>query len=246
MTRPLLMSLAIAVLLCPLAAAGQQPAARGSEVAGDLSGVWLVKEPGATFSKTPPPAMTAWAEARFTANRATIGPTAALDANDPTVACFPPGVPYVLLVPVPFELVQTADRVMQLFEYNHNVRRIYTDGRPHPADLNDTEIAQWMGHSTGRWDGETFVIDTIGFNDRSWLDRVGHPHSAGLHVIERLHRIDHGTLAYTITVDDPQAYTAAWTGEMIFTLRPDWSILEHNCMPEGEEYRLYKEKAWQR
>src|SRR5687768_8372598 len=73
----------------------------------DLSGVWLVKQPGARFSKTPPPAMTAWAEARFKANRATIGPTAALDSNDPTVACFPPGVPYVLLVPVPFEFIQT-------------------------------------------------------------------------------------------------------------------------------------------
>ena len=222
-------------LLSPLRASAQER---------DLSGVWLVREPGATFSKTPPPAMTAWAEARFKANRATIGPTAALDSNDPTVACFPPGVPYVLLVPVPFEFIQTSGRVLQLFEYNHNVRRIYTDGRAHPSDLQDTESAQWMGHSTGRWLEDTFVVDTVGFNDRTWLDRAGHPHSAALHLVERLRRVDRSTLEYTVTVDDPQAYVGPWTGQMMFALRPDWDVLEHHCMPEGEEYRRYKDRAW--
>lgn len=225
------------VLLDPLRAGAQER---------DLSGVWLVKEPGATFSRTPPPEMTEWARERFRSNRATIGPTAALDANDPTVACFPPGVPYVLLVPVPFEFVHAPGRVLQLFEYNHNVRRIYTDGRAHPPDLQDTESAQWMGHSIGGWQDDTFVIDTIGFNDRSWLDRVGHPHSAGLHLVERIRRVDHATLEYTVTVDDPQAYAGPWTGQMMFALRPDWDVLEHHCVPEGEEYLRYKARAWKR
>lgn len=234
--KPYVLACALAVSLCvsPYADAQER----------DLSGVWLVKEPGATFSKTPPPDMTEWARARFGANRATIGPTAALDANDPTVACFPAGVPYVLLVPTPFEFVQTPDRVLQLFEYNHNVRRIFTDGRAHPADLQDTESAQWMGHSTGRWEEDTFVIDTIGFNDRSWLDRAGHPHSSALHLVERLRRSDHATLEYTVIVDDPKAYAGRWTGQMTFALRPDWEVLEHHCIPEGEEYRGYKERAW--
>lgn len=213
-------------------------------LARDLSGVWLVKEAGATFSRTPPPAMTEWAEAKFRANKATIGPTAALDANDPTVECFPPGVPYVLLVPVPFEFVQTADRIIQLFEYNHNVRRIYTDGRPQPPDLQTTERAQWMGYSTGRWEGNVFVIDTTGFNDRTWLDRAGHPHSSALHVIERIRRVDRGTLAYDVTIVDPQAYVGPWSGTLLFTLQPDWEILEHNCLPEGEEYLRFRQRAW--
>ena len=231
------------VLVCTLAVSLLVPLRAGAQER-DLSGVWLVKEPGATFSRTPPPEMTAWARSRFLANKATIGPTASVDANDPTVACFPPGVPYVLLVPVPFEFVQTADRVLQLFEYNHNVRRIFTDGRAHPPDLQDTESAQWMGHSTGRWEEDAFVIDTVGFNDRSWLDRAGHPHSAAMRLTERIRRLDRDTLEYVVTVDDPQAYVAPWSGQMIFTRRAGWELLEHNCVPEGDEYARYKERAW--
>jgi hypothetical protein len=210
----------------------------------DLSGVWMRNEPAATFSKTAPPAMTPWAEARFRANKPTIGPAAALDANDQTVQCFPPGLPYVLVVPVPFELVQTADRVIQLFEYNHNVRRIYTDGRGHPPDLSDTESAQWLGHSTGRWEDDTLVIDTVGFNDQTWLDRLGHPHTRNLRVVEQLRRRDVDTLVYVVTVDDPGAYAAPWRGEMVFVRRAGWDILEHHCLPADEEYSRYKERAW--
>lgn len=245
--KPYLVTFAVlsAAIVLQLTGLAQQDTRSGATAARDLSGVWIQQQPGATFARTLP-AMTAWAEARFRANKATIGPTAAIDANDPTVECFPPGVPYVLLVPVPFEFVEAAGRVVQLFEYNHNVRRIYTDGRAHPANLQSTESAQWMGHSIGEWMGDTFVIDTIGFNDRTWLDRAGHPHSAALHVVERIRRIDHGTLEYAVTVDDPQAYAAPWGGTMLFALRPDWEILEHHCVPEGEEYLRYKERAWKR
>jgi hypothetical protein len=210
----------------------------------DLTGVWFRPDAGATFSKAAAPAMTAWADARFRANRPTVGPAAALDANDSTVECFPPGFPYILVVPVPFEIIQTEDRVTQLFEYNHNVRRIYTDGRGHPADLGDTDSAQWMGHSIGRWEGDSLVIDTIGFNDRTWLDRLGHPHSQELRVTEQLRRVTSNTLDYQVTIEDPKAYAAPWSGQMAFALRPDWDILEHNCMPADGDYSAFKARAW--
>ena len=86
-----------------------------------------------------------------------------------------------------------------------------------------------MGHSIGQWEGDTFVIDTIGFNEETWLDRLGHPHSDALHVVERIRRLDHDTLEYGVTVEDPKAYAAPWTGRMVFKLRSDWEILEHSC-----------------
>ncbi len=210
----------------------------------DLSGVWLRQPAGNGFSDIPPPPMTSWALERFNANKPTVGPRAALDANDPTLNCAAPGVPYILAVPTPFEFVHTAGQVIQLFEYNHFVRRIHTDGRTHPSNMSDTGSYEWMGHSIGRWDGDTFVIDTVGFNDATWLDRLGHPHSDALHVVERIRRLDQDTLEYGVTIEDPKAYAAPWTGRMIFKRRAGWEILEHSCTTNGEAYSEFKEKAW--
>lgn len=209
----------------------------------DLSGVWIQKEPAAALSATTP-RMTASGDALFRANKPTVGAAASRDSNDPTLACFPAGVPYILTVPVPFEFVQTSNRIVQLFEYNHNVRRLYTDGRSHPSNLQETQQAQWMGHSTAQWHGDTLVVDTVGFNGRTWLDRAGHPHSSDLHLTERIRRVSATTLEYEVTIDDPKVYVGPWTTRLAFVLRPEWDILEHNCMPEDEEYRRYKEEAW--
>jgi hypothetical protein len=210
----------------------------------DLSGVWIRQPAGNAFSETSPPPMTPWALERFNSHKPTVGPKAVLDANDPTLECAAPGVPYILAVPTPFEFVHAPGQVVQLFEYNHFVRRIHTDGRPHPANLRDTGSYEWMGHSIGRWEGDTLVIDTIGFNDETWLDRLGHPHSDALHVVERIRRLDHDTLEYGVTVDDPKAYAAPWTGRMVFKLRSDWEILEHSCTTKGDAYLDFKQKAW--
>jgi hypothetical protein len=211
----------------------------------DLSGVWMRERPGNGFSDAPPPPLTAWGLERFAANRPTVGPAAALDANDPTLDCAAPGVPYVLAVPTPFEFVQIGGEVIQIFEYNHFLRRIHTDGRRHPGDLRATGAYEWMGHSIGRWEGDTFVIDTIGFNDETWIDRLGHPHSDALHLVERLRRVTHDTLQYDVTVEDPKAFTAPWSGRMIFRLRPDWEILEHICTTTAHTYQQFKDNAWQ-
>ena len=210
----------------------------------DLSGVWIRQPAGNAFSETSPPPMTPWALERFNSHKPTVGPKAVLDANDPTLECAAPGVPYILAVPTPFEFVHAPGQVVQLFEYNHFVRRIHTDGRPHPASLRDTGSYEWMGHSIGRWEGDTFVIDTIGFNDETWLDRLGHPHSDALHGVERIRRPDHDTLEYGVTVEDPKAYAAPWTGRMVFKLRSDWEILEHSCTTKGDSYLDFKQKAW--
>jgi len=213
------------------------------DAARDLSGVWMQKEPAAALNATTP-RMTALGEALSRANKPTVGAAASRDSNDPTLACLPAGVPYILTVPVPFEFVQTATRLVQLFEYNHNVRQLYTDGRSHPSNLQETQQAQWMGHSTAQWDDDTLVVDSVGFNGRTWLDRAGHPHSSELHLIERIRRVNTTTLQYDVTIDDPKVYVTPWTTRLEFVLRPGWDILEHNCMPEDEEYRRYKEEAW--
>ena len=87
------------------------------------------------------------------------------------------------------EIAHIPGRVLMLFEYDHFVRNIFTDGREHPKDLNPS----WMGDSIGKWEGDTLVVDTVGFNDKTWLDNDGHPHTEDLHVVERIRRVNHDT-----------------------------------------------------
>jgi len=204
----------------------------------DLSGVWSQHPPVTSrrfaiysFTGEIPP-MTPWGEARYKAAKPSFGPLAVPSSTDlvnPTtgkdVGCFPPGVPRIYVHPYPMEIIQIPGRVIMLFEFDHFVRQIYTDGRQHPHDLAPT----WMGDSIGRWEGDTLVVDTIGFNDKTWLDRAGLPHSDGLHVVERIRRVEHNILEVNITIDDPKAYTKPWEGRLIFQLKPDWKIMEFIC-----------------
>jgi hypothetical protein len=123
------------------------------------------------------------------------------------------------------EIVQQPNRVLVIYEFNHFIRQIWTDGRAHNTDLGPS----WMGDSIGHWDGDTLVVDTIGFNDKTWVDRAGHPHSEDLHVVERMRRMDPKTLQIDITIEDPKAYTKPWGGRLLYGLRPDWHISEMIC-----------------
>jgi hypothetical protein len=206
----------------------------------DLTGVWrrsrrapdnarryTIYELAFTISSEKPP-MTPWAEAKFKAAKPDVGPNAFSigESNDPLNKCFPPGVPRVYLIRgEPVEILQTPGRVVMLFEYDHFVREIYTDGRQHPKDLPPT----WMGDAIGKWDGDTLVVDTVGFNDKTWLDNDGHPHSEDLHVVERIRRVSHDTLTIDTTIDDPKAYTKPWGGHAIYELKPDWNLGEMVC-----------------
>ena len=134
-------------------------------------------------------------------------------------------MPLILLIPFPVEIIEARDRIVMYFEYSNLMRQIFMDGRPHPADLQPT----YMGHSTGRWDGDTLVVDTVGLTDKSWLDRAGHPHSDALHIVERIRRLDHETLEIDLTFDDVKAYTRPWKGRKLYTFRPGWEIMEYVC-----------------
>lgn len=188
----------------------------------DVSGTWALRAPrGAGFSwfnyalMADEPPMTAWAEERFKANRPSFGPHPQEDSNDPAYSCFPNSVPRAYAaVQAAMQIIQLPGRTIML--YGRGLRQIYTDGRGHPKGSRPLI----MGHSIGRWEGDTFVVDTVNISDRNWLDRMGHPHSDQLHLIERLRRVDYDTLLLDMTVDDPVAYTKPWNAtQRTFRLR---------------------------
>jgi hypothetical protein len=125
----------------------------------------------------------------------------------------------------PFKIIQTKGVTMVLYEGPNSYRQIYTDGRKLPADLSPT----WLGYSVGRWEGDTFVVDAAGFNDKARLDGFGHPRSEALRLQERFHRRDFGHMDVQITVDDPKLYTKPITVKVTEILLPDSDVLESVC-----------------
>lgn len=190
----------------------------------DLSGVWMESQEAITFSTTEPPLLP-WAAEKFKSVKPGYGPRATPNSQDPILSCLPPGVPRILLIPFPMQIVQTPSEVIMLFEYDHFVRHISLDRREHSRNADLT----WMGDSIGHWEGDTLVVDTAGLNDRTWLDQVGHPHSDRLHVTERIRRVSHDTLQDDLTIDDPRAYAKPWTGQQVFKLKPAWRLGEYVC-----------------
>jgi|SRR5579871_2621884 len=145
--------------------------------------------------------------------------------DDPEANCLPTGVPRG--APYPWRIVQTPTHYFVLFEGNiHSFRQIFMDGRKHPDDPDPT----WYGHSTGKWDKDTLVIDTVGFNDKFWFDYLGHPHTERLHTIERYTRTDLGNMTIEVTIDDPGAYTKPFTTQGRARLQPPGDeLLEYVC-----------------
>ncbi|PYU27098.1 MAG: hypothetical protein DMG30_00430 [Acidobacteria bacterium] len=199
----------------------------------DLAGVWNTRRGyGGNSYDRQGPEFTPWGQEQFKLAKASNGGQYTLQqTNDPvTTKCFPPGVPRIYLQPFPLQFVQTPKEVIILYEYDHTVRHVLTDGRKHPDDLTPT----YMGDSIGRWDGDTFVVDTIGFNDKTWLDRAGRPHSDQLHVVERFQRMNLNDLELDITMEDPKALAKPWNAHIGFQLHPDWSIAEQVCADNGD------------
>jgi hypothetical protein len=158
--------------------------------------------------------MTPWAIERYDAARPPFGPKATFQSiNDPVqLYCDPPGIPRIYPYPWEFTILQTKDVVYMLFEFTRVWRSIAMN-RDHPKDPDPT----WLGDSVGKYErGDTLVIDTIGFNDKTWLDQTGNPHSDALHLIERVRLADHETLEISMTVDDAKAYTRPFTGRRMF------------------------------
>lgn len=160
---------------------------------------------------------------------------ATLSKDDPEGYCLPPGVPRYTGTPYPFQILQLPDKVVILYEgASHMYRTIYMDGRKHtnPDALQPT----WMGESIGAWEGnDTLVVDTIGFNGKTWLDYVGHPASESLHVIEKYSRPDSLTLAYEATIEDKEMYTKPWTTKFYVKFRPGWDLMEYVCLENNKD-----------
>src|SRR5579864_9250132 len=156
--------------------------------------------------------------------------------DDPLSDCMPPGVPRINMstdaMVHPFKIVQTPKLVVLLYETSANstFRQVFTDGRPFPKDPQPT----WLGYSIGRWEADAFVIESRGFNDRSWLDDDGHPHTDALHTIERFRRSDFGHMTMQITIDDPKAYVKPWSATFHHHLLPDTELIEYICDNEKD------------
>jgi hypothetical protein len=196
----------------------------------DLSGVWVGAGPIGNISMGLLPGeeivMLPAAEALMKSRQA---------ADDPEARCLPTGVPRI--APYPWRLVQSpaygkATHLFFLFEGNiHSFRQIFMDGRGHPDD----EEPSWYGHSVGHWEGDTLVIETVGFNDLFWFDFVGHPHTEQLKTVERYTRTKFGELEVVTTVTDPGAYAKPFTVKFRHTLRPGWELMEYICNENNQD-----------
>jgi hypothetical protein len=151
--------------------------------------------------------------------------TGAHSREDPDANCLPQGVPKISWVPAPWKMVQTPDLIVVVYEAFTLWRQIFMDGRRLDRDPNPT----WMGYSTGRWEGNTLVVDSRGFNGKLWLDQLGKPTTEKLHVIERFRRTDYGHMTIEATIDDLGAYTKPWTVTTSYHLLPDTELLEFIC-----------------
>jgi hypothetical protein len=211
----------------------------------DLSGVWVsamglgaARGPTSKGPFTPetdesdeyafrhaPLPLQPWAEEKFEYNMGDEGPYrhGRNELNPFLTACSPQGPTVDWQFGVfPFEIIQSPKRVLIIFERDHEIRQIWTDGREHPKNFGHN----WMGHSIGHWEGDTLVADTIGLNDLTWFDKAGHVHSDQLHLVERLRRVEPGKLRLDITFDDPKTFTKTWSAFRYFYLRPDWELDE--------------------
>jgi hypothetical protein len=152
--------------------------------------------------------------------------------DDPEGFCLPPGVPRMMYTPYPTQIYQMADRILFIYEGGAHIWRIiWMDGRQHPKDPNPT----YLGDAIGHWEGDTLVADTVGFNDRTWLDAAGHPHGEKLHVIERYTRTDSNTLQVAATIEDPDYYTKPWTVVTTATWAPGQELFEYICQENNRD-----------
>jgi hypothetical protein len=243
-------ALAVSCSLSAQSAPPKQSAAPKTEKAApaprrDLSGIWATEDVMEGISPAGPKSHAPFTD--FGANLANnvykpgegprkvpIGLT-----NDPLDSCDPAGFPRNLLFELrPFQAVQTGNQILLLYQYQRVWRVIWTDGRALPKDPDP----QWYGYSVGKWEDDyTFVVDTVGMDERTWLDNVGDPHSSELRVQERYHRVNRDIVELTVRIDDPKTYKEPWLARDKLRLKRmpgNSDIVEMICAPtEAEEYK---------
>jgi hypothetical protein len=222
------------------------PVPRASNGKPDLSGVWQPN--GAPISELmkilpagvnglgedPPPLSFFNVLAAYKPEQSPLRPEFVAEFNKgaaeaftapPPALCPPPPVPFADSFPAPFKIVQTPKLTLMLFESDTFFRQIFTDGRKHPDDPQPS----WLGYSVGKWQGDSLVVETVGFIPFGPLDILGHPHSESMRVTEQFHRRDFGHMEVRVTVDDPKTYTRSFTYEIGLSLLPDSDLLESFC-----------------
>jgi hypothetical protein len=200
------------------------PAPRLANGKPDLSGIWepdnkYVRDLAADLKPGDVP-FQPWAKALFDQRK-----DGDHSFEDNAAHCLPPGTPRINAAPFPWKLVQTPTFIVLVYENFNLWRQIFLDDRELVEDATPT----WFGYSTGKWEGDTLVVDTKGFNGKAWLDQGGKPATEALHVVERFRRKDFGHMEIQITIDDPKAYTKPWTVTEPLNLLTDTELMEFVC-----------------
>jgi len=152
--------------------------------------------------------------------------------RDPELKCYLPGIPRAMYMPYPFEITQSTDKIHMAYAFATTARTIHLDAvDPPPAET-------WMGHSVGRWEGDTLVVDVTSFNDKTWFDRAGNFHSDALHLVERFTPVTPDVIQYEVTVEDPKVFARPWRMAMPLYRRMEANIqlLEYRCTEFAEEF----------
>jgi hypothetical protein len=152
--------------------------------------------------------------------------------RDPELKCYLPGIPRAMYMPYPFQIVQSTNKIQMAYTFANAARTIHLDKVEGPPD--DT----YMGHSVGRWEGDTLIVDVTSFNGRNWFDRAGNFHSAMLKLVERYTPITPDVIHYEVTIEDPDVFTRPWKISMPLyrRLEPDAQLLEYPCIEFAEEF----------
>jgi hypothetical protein len=243
-------ALALAPVMAQTAKPTLKPIPRTADGKPDLSGVWVgggfallfgdaeieaIRKADAAAGRKPlpppePPPYKPEAEAKRQQYLARRG------IDDPMAQCLLSGVPRITVRPLPFEIIQQPHRVVIVYEVHHAFRFIPTDGRPHPDDMEPS----YLGDSIGRWEGDTLVVDVVGFNTNTWLAGVGTIHSEKLRVTERYTRDTFDTIIYEATMEDPEVFTKPWKQYATLRLRPGERIREYECIENNEDIQRFQ------
>jgi hypothetical protein len=207
------------------------PPRRTADGKVDLSGFWMPTDRVkhllnlAADLKPGDVPLQPWAEAVYKERIETNG------KDHPGVRCWPSGIPEKLNIPDGLKLVQTPDVMIFMHESRTIYRQVFTDGRALPKDAQPA----WMGYSVGKWEGDTFVVETIGQNGKTWLDMRGLPATEALRVVERYTRPTIGRIYIDVTIDDPKAYTKPWVVKLSWDLQPDTDLIESICEENNKD-----------
>jgi hypothetical protein len=144
-------------------------------------------------------------------------------------------MPLVEIAPAPYKIIQTPGLIVMLYERDTTYRQVHMDGRKLPDDPQPT----WLGYSVGKWDGDSLVVESTGFNERGWLDARGHTHSEALHLTERFRRLNFGEMEVQLTIYDPKTYTKPFTIKLKQRLVPDTDLLESFCIENEKDVSHY-------